>query len=103
MIGKRSSPFPPRGNRPPKREADMARNDFNGDGRSDILWMFHANVAVSNWLTTPSGGFSINDASAFNWLNAFHLFELKAVGDFNGDGRTDVLWNVDESPFHSVW
>jgi hypothetical protein len=81
----------------------MPRNDFNGDGRSDILWMFHENVAVSNWLTTPSGGFSMNDASAFNWLNAFHIFELKATGDFNGDGRTDVLWNVDESPFHSVW
>ena len=81
----------------------MARSDFNGDGRSDILWLFHGSVAVSNWLATSSGSFAINDANAFNWLTALHTFDLKATGDFNGDGRTDVLWNVDHSPFHQVW
>src|SRR5215211_2205268 len=81
----------------------MARNDFNGDGRSDILWLLDENAAVSDWLATAGGSFTINDANAFAWLTAFHTFDLRATGDFNGDGRTDVLWQVDQSEFHNTW
>jgi FG-GAP-like repeat len=81
----------------------MPRYDFNGDGRSDILWLYHDNVAVSNWLATPDGNFTINDAHAFVSLAAVHTFDAKAVGDFNGDGRADVLWQVDGGGFHETW
>jgi FG-GAP-like repeat/FG-GAP repeat len=81
----------------------MPTNDFNGDGRSDILWLLEEVSAVSNWLATPSGTFTINDANAFHWLSAWHLFELQATGDFNGDGTTDLIFEVDESGGRSIW
>jgi FG-GAP-like repeat len=81
----------------------MPRYDFNGDGRSDILWLYHGNLAVSNWLATPDGNFTINDANAFVGLAAMHTYDAKAVGDFNGDGRADVLWQVDGGGFHQTW
>lgn len=83
----------------------MPHNDFNGDGRSDVLWLLGGDIAVSNWLGTASGGFSINDANASNWLTAWHQFRFIQTGDFNGDGRTDILWVVDPGPDqgHMIW
>ena len=81
----------------------MARNDFNGDGRSDIPWVlrmdeeYHA--AVTNWLATPDGGFVSNDAHAFRWLTAWEPYRYVATGDFDGDGRTDVLHRTNSLPF----
>jgi hypothetical protein len=69
--------------------------DFNGDGRGDVLWIQDGDVAVSNWLGTASGGFAINDGAAYTQLNAMHQFVFETTGDFNGDGRTDVVWAVD--------
>ena len=67
----------------------MGTGDFNGDGRGDILWR-HDNGEVANWLGTASGGF------ADNYLNSIAEvptdWQIEGVGDFNGDGRADVLW-----------
>ena len=73
----------------------MPNNDFNGDGRSDILWLRSEDVAVSNWLATPAGGFTNNDANALIVFNTMHHLDITATGDFNGDGRADVLWRID--------
>lgn len=83
----------------------MPSNDFNGDGRSDVLWLLEDNIAVSNWLATPSGGFTVNDANAFNWLTAWDTYDFQVTGDFNGDGRADLLWLVDATwaPWHMIW
>ena len=73
------------------------RTDFNGDGRDDILWR-NVNGLLSNWLADPDGGFTINDANALtsvplNW-------RIVGTGDFNGDHRTDILWQ--RGPFPSA-
>ena len=39
-----------------------ARNDFNGDGRSDILWR-DSSGAVTNSLGQANGGFASNAAN----------------------------------------
>ena len=67
--------------------------DFNGDGKADILWRSDSGE-VSNWLGNSAGGFSPNDANAFatiplNW-------QIQGTGDFNGDGRDDILWRKDD-------
>ena len=65
------------------------RNDFNGDGRSDVLWR-HDNGQLSNWLGQANGGFAGNDGNAL--ISVSTSWHVAGTGDFNGDGRDDVLW-----------
>jgi hypothetical protein len=63
--------------------------DFNGDGRVDVLW-HNADGRITDWLGTASGGFSDNVANAYNGVSTD--WQIAATGDFNGDGRADILW-----------
>jgi hypothetical protein len=67
-------------------------NDFNGDGRSDVLWREDAGT-ITDWLGTSNGGFSAN------WGNSNVSvptdWHVVGTGDFNGDHRDDVLWRND--------
>jgi hypothetical protein len=65
-------------------------NDFNGDGRSDILWRNDSSGQIVDWLATPNGGFNGNAAHSLNPIGAD--FQVAGTGDFNGDGRVDILW-----------
>ncbi|MGN6057153.1 MAG: FG-GAP-like repeat-containing protein [Sphingomicrobium sp.] len=63
--------------------------DFNGDGHSDILWR-NSSGTVTDWLGTANGDFTANWASfATSVPNAW---QIVGTGDFNGDGRDDILW-----------
>jgi len=68
----------------------VGTGDFNGDGRSDILWQNDSGV-ISNWLGTAKGGFVINDANA---LDPFAPGDIVGIGDFNGDGRDDLVFRT---------
>ena len=74
--------------------------DFNGDGRTDILWR-RVDGAFTNWLAQmgqANGGFVSNDANA--WHSDIGLdWRIAGVGDINGDGRDDVLWRRDDGAF----
>ena len=69
-----------------------AQNDFNGDGRSDVL-LVHDNGTLIDWLGTSNGTFSNNDAAATYALpSGWHVSDS---GDFDGDGLVDVLLRND--------
>jgi Domain of unknown function (DUF4347)/FG-GAP-like repeat len=64
------------------------RNDFNGDGKSDILWRNDfGSVAVwqMNGATVTSGNLTSVPNIDASWKAA-------GTGDFNGDGKSDILW-----------
>lgn len=63
--------------------------DFNGDGRADVLWR-NSDGRVSDWLGTAVGGFTDNAANAPTNIGA--SWNVAGVGDFNGDGRSDIWW-----------
>ena len=70
-----------------------ASNDFNGDGRSDILWR-NEDGRLTNWLGTATGGFADNVTNALNSVAVD--WHIAGTGDFNGDGRDDILWRNDD-------
>ena len=73
-----------------------ARRDFNGDGKSDILWRDNEGN-VSMW---QMNSFSIaNNISIGNlWIG----WTIVGSGDFNGDGKMDILWR-DATGSTVVW
>ena len=65
-------------------------NDFNGDGRSDILWRNAG--AMSTWL---AAGTSFDGTGGTTALMGAE-WKIAGVADFNEDGRSDVLWRHDD-------
>jgi hypothetical protein len=70
----------------------VGTGDFNGDGRDDLLWR-NPDGRLSNWLGRADGGFTNNDAVALTTVaTSWHVAD---TGDYNGDGRSDILWRND--------
>ena len=64
-----------------------ARNDFDGDGKSDILWHNTANFFVA-W---KMDGATVTAQQTFGTLSS--NWWVEGTGDFDGDGKTEVLWH----------
>jgi hypothetical protein len=64
--------------------------DFNGDGKSDLVWQRPSDglveVQLLDGLTVLGGGQIANNA----FTNTD--FRVVSVGDFNGDGKSDLVW-----------
>jgi hypothetical protein len=75
------------------RFQEVAHNDFNGDGFSDVLWRADDGT-VTNWLGQANGSFAGNGANFST--NISSNWHIAGTGDFNGDGISDILWRADD-------
>lgn len=64
----------------------FARNDINGDGKSDLLWVNNQAGSFGYWTMSGPKVLSI-------WSTAVAKgYRIVATGDFNGDGKVDLVW-----------
>ena len=75
--------------------------DFTGDGKPDILWrnantgenvIWHMNGAT--WTDAFNYVATVNPAAGWN---------IAGVGDFNSDGKPDILWRNASTGANVVW
>jgi hypothetical protein len=67
--------------------------DVNGDGRADLVLRNINSGAVTDWLGQADGTFFSNHATATAPLG--EAWKVAQLGDFNGDGRADLLLRND--------
>ena len=78
-----------------------ATGDFDGDGKSDILFQNVTDGACHIWLMDglnlkKDGSGDVGWKPGANWL-------VKSTGDYDGDGKTDIfLQNVDDGACY-IW
>jgi hypothetical protein len=71
----------------------VATGDFNGDGKADLIW-----EDADGWLAV----WYMNGAAmiATELLKPGHIagaaWKIVGAGDFNGDGKTDLVWQHDD-------
>lgn len=79
-----------------------AVGDFNGDGRADILWR-----GIGSEDSAPAS-LGINDGTGNSFtsqdLPPLSLeWQIAGTGDFNADGKTDVLWRNRSTGENTLW
>ena len=75
--------------------------DFNGDGRADNL--FRNAVTGENlvWYLDASG--ARTGSANLSIATVDPSWSIAGVGDFNADGRADVLWRNQDAALTSLW
>ena len=73
--------------------------DFNGDGKSDVIWRKSTTGEDAMWLmngVTISSPVLLPQVSDTNW-------KMAGVGDFDGDGKADVIWLNNATGQVAIW
>ncbi len=70
----------------PVPQVGYAHNDVNGDGKSDLVWRSKNSAQTAFWIMNGAR-LSSSFAAAVNTN-----YKLLATGDFNDDGRMDMIW-----------
>jgi hypothetical protein len=72
--------------------------DFNGDGKTDLLWRNRTTGANAIWLMSGStyNSLQLQSSTDPNW-------DVAGVADFDGDGKADILWYNANTGGVQVW
>jgi Calx-beta domain-containing protein/VCBS repeat protein len=79
----------------------VGTGDFNGDGKTDILWR-HA-VSGQNVVWFLDGTSLVSGAFTNPSTLADVRWRMVAVGDYNFDGRPDIVWRHSQSGQNVMW
>lgn len=71
--------------------------DFDGDGRTDILWR-HNSGDVAIWFMDGTSVSSIGGPGT-----ASSDWQINGVGDFDGDRKADIFWQNTSTGWTNIW
>jgi hypothetical protein len=79
----------------------VGTGDFDGDGHSDVLWRNGSTGANVVWRFTDPDSSMAFVSTELPTVSA--LWNVAGVGDFDGDGQSDVLWRHPVTGANVVW
>jgi hypothetical protein len=85
---------------PPAQWNIAGVGDFNGDGVSDILWRELTGGGVAIWTMKNDG--TIGSITGIGSL-PLALWQVAETGDFDGDGKSDILWYATGNGGVGLW
>ena len=68
---------------------EPTRSDFNMDGRFDLLWHNQTNGQLTTW---HMNGPAVINSRYLNPNSAALDWKVRGSGDFNADGKPDLVW-----------
>jgi hypothetical protein len=75
--------------------------DFNSDGKPDILWRYHGPEGY-NVVWYMNGANYVSQDLVMAVANVY--WEIAGTGDFNSDGKPDILWRYyGPEGYNVVW
>jgi RHS repeat-associated protein len=78
----------------------LAFGDVNGDGLSDLINLTDATTGNIQTRVFVSNGYNLTAPTAWSsWAAPNRLVTATRLGDFNADGRTDVLYKYDTTNY----
>ncbi len=82
----------------------LVSNDFNGDGRADILW--HNASTGESQIWYMNGSSRVGRATIVDGARATLIgppWSIVGSRDFDGDGTTDLLWHNSSTNETQIW
>jgi Cysteine-rich secretory protein family/FG-GAP-like repeat len=76
--------------------------DFNGDGKADILWQNSTTGEVYIWVMNGTSIASSGSGSPAT-VPVDTGWSIQGVGDYNGDGDADILWQNSTTGQLFIW